>query len=316
MTILLTGVTGFVGRHLAATLQAAGHRVAGVAWEEAPPEVPGVAVVKADVLDLPALTAAFARFQPEAIVHLAGLAHVGESWGRMGEYFQINVVGSDHVLRAARAVGGDSVRVLLASSAEVYGTVPAAEQPISERRPVDPRSPYGLTKAAAERLALAAADRGQHTIVVRAFNLVGAGQARNFALPSFAAQLAAIRRGAAEPVLKVGNLSARRDFVHIDDAAEALAVVLARAAAGEIVNLASGEAWTIAEALDRLIAIAELAARVEIDPARVRPVDQPLLCGDGSRLRALGWQPARGVEQALADLWAEAVAECPRGGTS
>jgi GDP-4-dehydro-6-deoxy-D-mannose reductase len=313
MTILLTGVTGFVGRHLAATLLAAGHRVAGVAWEDAPPAVPGVELVKADVLDLPALTAAFERFAPEAVVHLAGLAHVGESWGRMGEYFQVNVVGADHVLRAARRVGGDGVRVVLASSAEVYGPVPEAEQPIPESRPVDPRSPYGLTKAAAERLVLAAADRGQQAVVVRAFNLIGAGQAKNFALPSFAGQLAAIRCGTCPPVLKVGNLSARRDFVHIEDAAEALALIVARSAAGDVVNLASGRAWTIAEALDRLIAESGLAVRVEVDPERVRPVDQPLLCGDGTRLRALGWVPGRGVEAALADLWAEAMAESARG---
>lgn len=314
MRILLTGVTGFVGRHLAAALRAAGDEVFGVAWEEAPPPVPEVEVVQADVLDLPALTDAFERFEPEAVVHLAGLAHVGESWSRMGDYFRVNVVGSDHVLRAARAVGGDRVVVVLASSAEVYGPVPAAEQPIAESRAVDPRSPYGLTKAAAERLALAAADRGQHAVVVRAFNLIGPGQAKNFALPSFAAQLATIRQGAAPPVLKVGNLSARRDFVHIDDAAEAFSLLLRRAPAGEIYNLASGEAWTIAEALDRLIEIAAVPARVEVAPERVRPVDQPLLCGDGRRLRALGWLPERGVEQALADLWAEAVAESAGGG--
>lgn len=316
MRILLTGVTGFVGRHLAAALVAAGDEVAGVAWEEMPPVVPGVEVVQADVLDLPALRAAFERFEPQAVVHLAGLAHVGESWGRMGDYFRVNVVGSDHVLRSARAVGGDGVVVVLASSAEVYGPVPEAEQPLSESRAVDPRSPYGLTKAAAERLALLAADRGQHAVVVRAFNLIGAGQAKNFALPSFAAQLATICRGAAPPVLRVGNLSARRDFVHIDDAAAAFALILRQAPPGEIFNLASGRAWTIAEALDRLIAIAGVEATVEVDPERVRPVDQPLLCGDGRRLCQLGWRPERGVERALADLWAEAVAESAGGDAS
>ena len=144
------------------------------------------------------------------IVHLAGLSHVGESWKRPGDYLRVNFEGTLNLLSAARGR-----RLIFASSAEVYGAVPAAEQPLVEDRPLAPRSPYAMTKACAERMVL---DRGG--IVVRSFNAIGSGQAPTFALPSFAAQLAAIRRGESEPVLRVGDLSPRRDFVHVLDVVE------------------------------------------------------------------------------------------------
>jgi GDP-4-dehydro-6-deoxy-D-mannose reductase len=212
----------------------------------------------------------------------------------MGEYFRVNVLGTENLLNAAAGR-----RVVVASSAEVYGAVPAERQPIREEEPVDPRSPYAMTKAAAERLAYA-----HGAVVVRSFNLVGPGQAPSFALPTFAAQLAAISRGEQEPVLKVGNLSARRDFLHVDDGAAALRLLAETGEPGGTYNLASGQAVAIAEALDRLQAVSGVTARVETDPERMRPADLPLLLGDNRRLTALGWAPERGLDQALADLWA------------
>src|SRR4029453_9080289 len=200
MRVFVTGAGGFLGPHLLAELARRGHQTAG-SYIGRPPELPGVELHQADLLDRAALRRAFDAFRPDAVVHLAGLSHVGESWSRIPEYFDANVLGTENVL--SEAAGR---RVLLASSSEVYGLVSEAEQPIAQSRPLSPRPPYALTKAAAERLALPAG-----AIVVRTFNLVGPGQARTFALPAFAEQLAAISPGA-EPVLRVGNLSARRDF--------------------------------------------------------------------------------------------------------
>jgi GDP-4-dehydro-6-deoxy-D-mannose reductase len=156
-----------------------------------------------------------------------------------------------------------------------------------------------MTKAASERLAYA-----HGAVVMRAFNLVGPGQAPNFALPTFAAQLAAIARGEQEPVLKVGNLSARRDFLHVDDGAAALRLLVEKGEPGGTYNLASGTAFSIAEALERLQAVSGVDARIETDPERMRPADLPLLLGDNRRLQALGWKPERSLDEALADLWA------------
>jgi GDP-4-dehydro-6-deoxy-D-mannose reductase len=259
----------------------------------------GVDFSPVDVLDRGALAAAIERFAPGAVVHLAALSHVGRSWQAMADYFRVNVLGTENLLAAAAARG--PLPVVFASSAEVYGAVPEDEQPIRETRLPAPASPYALTKAAAELLALA---RG--AVVVRSFNLAGAGQAAQFALPSFARQLAAIERGDAEPVLSVGNLEARRDFVHVADGLEAYRLLAERGAGGEVYNLARGEAVSIRQALERLLAISGVAAEVRVDPERVRPIDVPLLCGDAARLRALGWEPRRGLDDALAEIWDEA----------
>lgn len=292
MHVLITGVGGFIGRRLAASLVARQDRVTGTFLEATAP-LPGVALEQLDLLDARRARELIAAAAPDVVVHLAGLSHVGESWTRLADYFQANVLGTEHVLDAAA-----TRRVVFASSAEVYGAVPAAEQPIVESRPPRPGSPYAVTKAAAERIAL----RGG-AVVARCFNLVGPGQSERFALPAFATQLAAIAEGRAEPELRVGNLEARRDFVHVDDACAALALLAERGTPGEVYNVATGTAWRIADALDRLRAVSGVETVVRTDPDRLRPADLPLLRGDASRLRALGWVPARSLEEALTDLW-------------
>lgn len=294
MRVLITGITGFVGRHLARELL--GHDVEVCGLSTDPTEVEGAHMQVADITDQRAMERLIGELDPEAIVHLAGLSHVGESWQRPGDYLKVNFVGTRNVLHAAAGR-----RMIYASSSEIYGQVPEDEQPISEDRPASPRSPYAMTKACSEVIAL---DRG--AIVVRSFNSVGVGQARHFALPSFTSQLAAIERGEREPILRVGDLSPRRDFLHVADAAAGYRTLLERGEAGTIYNLASGEASSIGEALERLRTVSGVHAEVQVDPARVRPVDIPLLLGDNRRLRDLGWKPrAGGLDQALGELWEE-----------
>lgn len=295
MNVLVTGVSGFVGWHLARLLAARGHRVTGTYIRERP-ALPDVELLEADLLEPAALARAVAAGRPETVVHLAGLSHVGDSWRSPAEYFGVNVIGTENLMRAA-----PKARLVAASSAGVYGAVPAEEQPIPETRPVAPDNPYGWTKAAMERLALF-----QGATVVRSFNVVGRGQVPTFALPAFAAQLGAIRRGEQEPVLKVGNLAARRDFLHVADAVEAYAAIVESGTETRVFNLGSGSAVSVGEALERLLAVSGVAARVEVDPARFRPVDIPLLQADNGRLRALGWEPRHSLEEALGEIWAEA----------
>jgi GDP-4-dehydro-6-deoxy-D-mannose reductase len=144
-------------------------------------------------------------------------------------------------------------------------------------------------------------------VVARAFNLIGPGQTPAFALPAFAQQLAAIHREKSEAVLRVGNLSARRDFVHVDDGAAAFRLLAEKGEPGGVYNIASGKALSIAEALERLMAVSGVAARVEQDPERMRPVDLPLLLGDAGRLRALGWSPESSADDALGALWTDVL---------
>lgn len=297
MKVLITGISGFVGLRLARRLCAAGHEVVGTYIRERP-QLEGVELHEADLLDGAALGATFEAARPDGVIHLAGLAHVGESWRQMAEYFRVNVLGTENLVRAA----GDRPTVV-ASSAEVYGLVPEEEQPMTEERRVAPQSPYALTKAAAERVALATGAR-----VVRSFNLVGPGQSAQFALPSFARQLAAIAAKRSEPILAVGNLDARRDFLHVDDGVEGYERVLLSGLDGEVYNLGSGRARSIREMLDLLVEVSGIKVSTRVDADRWRPVDLPLLEANASRLRALGWEPHRGVREALEELWAEASA--------
>lgn len=293
--VLITGITGFVGTVMARRLAAAGMRVSGLTADEVVP-IEGVeegGVVHLDILDLAALEEEIARADPRVVVHLAGLAHVGESWQRPGDYYRVNFRGTRNVLKAA-----GRRRVLFASSAEVYGKVPESEQPIDEERPLDPRSPYAMTKACAEDVA-----RERGAIVVRSFNCIGPGQAPRFALPSFARQLAAIERGEQDPVIRVGDLSPKRDFLHVEDAAAGYQVLMERGEPGRAYNLASGVAVEIGEALDRLRQVSGVEARVERDEARVRPVDLPMLCGSTARTEGLGWRREHDLDAALGDLW-------------
>lgn len=292
MKVFITGIEGFLGRRLAERLVAAGQTVAGSSLGS-PPELGVEAIWQADLVEPSALEEPLARFGPDVVIHLAGFSHVGQSWNDPGRYFQVNVLATENVLSSVRA----EVPVVFASSAEVYGPVPETEQPIVESRKVCPITPYGLTKAAAERLVLA-----HGGIVVRSFNLVGAGQAPQFALPSFALQLAAIADGS-EPILRVGNLSPRRDFVHVEDGAEAYALLAERGRRGTVYNLASGHAPSIGEALKQLIEISGQRVEVVPEDERMRSVDTPLLCGCPDRLTELGWKPERSLAAALEELW-------------
>jgi len=294
MRVLITGVSGFVGRHLAKRLVERGDAVFGTILGEAPVSLAGVDTVELDVRDAPAVARVVERTAPDIVFHLAGLTHVGKSWEQMAEYYQVNVEGTAHVVAAAA-----DRRLVFTSSAEVYGRVPESEQPIEEARGVAPRSPYAITKAAAELLVAAAGGR-----ILRFFNLVGPGQSEQFALPSFARQLRDISEGESASPLEVGNLAARRDFCHVSDAVAGLLCIAERGEDGAVYNLGSGEAISIRQALDLLMDVAGIRVEVAVDPARLRPVDVPLLRANADRLRGLGWSPRRELRQAMAELWA------------
>ncbi len=302
--VLVTGAEGFVGARLVPRLLERGATVIAC---HGPGTVPASTPphdrcdwVELDICDRGAVERVLGEQAPDAVVHLAGLSDVGASWQRIDDYYRVNVEGSEFVAAAARA-SCDSCRLIVASSAEVYGRVPESELPVGEERPLRPRSPYAVTKAAVERLTL-----GQGAIAVRSFNLIGPGQSVQFALPSFAAQLAEIEAGRKEPVLRVGNLTSRRDFIHVDDGAEAYAILVERGEPGCAYNIARGEAIELATALRRLIEISGVETEIREDPDRLRPADVPVLCGDGNRLRALGWNPRRSFDQALEAIWQDA----------
>jgi GDP-4-dehydro-6-deoxy-D-mannose reductase len=293
--IFVTGASGFVGRHLI-------DRVArdGIDAEAS----------SADVRREEALRAELEHAAPDAVVHLAATASVSQAWGASSEAWSVNAWGTLTVVRAMRRAA-PRARLLLPSTGEVYGSVPEGEQPIAEDRPVAPLSPYAQTKAAAE---LAVLGSGLDIVVARSFNHIGPGQDERFAVASFAAQIARVEQGYSEPVLRVGNLAARRDFTDVRDVVEAYARLLATPEAGGVVNVASGRAVSLEEVLDRLLDMAARPIKVVVDPERLRPSDIPVLSGNAGRLSALtGWEPERDLDSTLSDIMrdARARAEVP-----
>lgn len=304
---LVTGSNGFVGRYLCDALAQAGYHVTGAAGPDArSPAAHGI-----DLLDPLSVRAAVDVAQPDAIVHLAAQTFVPDSIESPVPTYETNVIGTANVLQAvrdARAAGAGNPKILLVSSAEVYGAHDPADFPLRESAQLRPANPYAASKAAAEAIALGeAAAFGLDVVVTRAFNHIGPHQSERFVVASLAAQLAAVARGEL-PFVSVGNLSAQRDFLDVRDVVRAYVLLAQSGAAGEVYNICSGKAVAISEVLRRLIAAAHVPVEVREDPARMRPSDVPVFYGDNAKLRAqTGWQPQIALDRSLRDIYEAAA---------
>lgn len=295
MRALVTGATGFAGRHLCAHLRAEGDDV--VATDRRG----GDGAIALDVLDAAAVGATFAAHRPDVVYHLAGWSDVGGSWQDPLAVLRANAEGTLLVLEAARAAGVG--RVVVASSADVYGVVREDQLPITEAQALHPVSPYAVSKVAADFLALQAhLGHGQEVIRARAFNHIGPGQGPQFVASALAARVAANERDGTDEV-PVGNLAARRDFTDVRDVVRAYRLLALRGDPGQAYNICSGSAVAIQELADRLLALASRPMRLVVDPDRYRKVDVPLVLGDPTRLReATGWTPTVDLDTTLADV--------------
>lgn len=298
--MLVTGAAGFAGGHLLEALRADADVVA---WSraETPARSPaGVRWQHVDLLDGSRVRQAIADLRPARVYHLAGATQVAQSWQRAAETLAANVLATHHLFDALRRTG-DACRVLVTGSATVYASSPT---PIGEDSLLEPSSPYAVSKLAQERLAArAAAEDGVEVVLTRSFNHTGPRQTPDFVAPSMARQIVRIERGEIEPVIRVGNLEARRDLTDVRDTVRAYVLLMERGAAGTVYNVATGAAKPIRAILEGLIALSRVAVAVEQDPALLRPSDTPILAGDASRLQAAtGWTPQISFEQTLQDL--------------
>jgi GDP-4-dehydro-6-deoxy-D-mannose reductase len=278
--ILVTGAEGFVGTHLLAEL--GGRALA----------------LDADVTDAAAIAGALKAGVPEAVVNLAALSSVGASWDDPGEAWRVNAVGTVNVLEAVRAEAA-TTRVLVPSTGEVYGR--DAEIPITEDEPLEPISPYAASKVGAEIACGQARRLGVDVVVARAFQHEGPGRDERFAVGSWCAQIARAEK-AGGGVVQVGDLSGRRDITDVRDVCRAYTSLLDSAVPAGTYNVASGHVVEMRDVLELLVGMAACPIRVETDPARSRPSDLRVLCGDASRLRAVtGWHATIPLKETLAD---------------
>jgi GDP-4-dehydro-6-deoxy-D-mannose reductase len=300
--ILITGATGFVGniltRHLLDT--APDSELHGTAYG-GQSGAPGITYHEINLVDPNATHALIARVQPDQIYHLAGQAFVPRSFEDPWETLEINIRAQLNIIRSCLTLGLRP-RLLITSSAEVYGDV--QQVPINEDAPLRPSSPYSVSKAAQDLLGLQYFLSHQMPVLrARAFNHIGPGQSDRFVAPAFAIQIARIEAGQQEPTLYVGDLSDRRDFTDVRDIVRAYALIMERGIAGDVYNVASGEARSIQSLLDTLLKHTTARISVQVDPERLRPSRIPILQGDCTRLKhATGWQPAIPFEQTLRDV--------------
>ncbi|MFN0057296.1 MAG: NAD-dependent epimerase/dehydratase family protein [Planctomycetota bacterium] len=299
MRVLVTGAAGFVGRYLCERL-AAEHEVLAV------DRLPGDGIDHA--LELPddaGARALIERTRPEVIFHLAAFSSIVDSELKQEQCRAVNVDGTRSLLRALPQSSSDC-RFIYVSSCAVYGRVAASAQPITERQPVSTTASqvYAQSKVEAENLVReVGALRGVPWLIFRPFNHFGPRQQTNFVLPSVASQIVAFERGERAPILRVGNLNIRRDFLDVRDVVNAYALGLAHLELHGIFNIATGVAYLLADLVAQLRSLAKVDFDVSVDPALYRGKDMDLLVGDASAFRtATGWRPQLDMATSLAAL--------------
>ena len=312
MRALITGIGGFVGRHLMRHLQEEGDEVRGIGRASDLTGLGGAAPVwSADLNDRAAVERIVCEIQPEAVYHLAAQSSpaesIGDPWGTIGNnlHGQINLFES--VLSA-----GLRPRILVIGSSDEYGAVAPEDVPTNEDVPLRPATPYAVSKVAQDVMGFQYfAQHGLPVVRVRPFNHTGPGHDVRFVVPSFACQIAEIEAGMREPVLRVGNLEAARDFTDVRDMVRAYRLALVEGTPGEVYNLGRGRSVRIADTVQELVGLCRIPIEIRADPALLRPVDVPRQEADTRKFTALtGWEPNISWHATLKDTlryWREKV---------
>jgi GDP-4-dehydro-6-deoxy-D-mannose reductase len=307
---LITGITGFAGSHLADYLLSEHPEVkvfGTYRWRSRRENIDhldgAVELIEADLRDYSATHRLIERTRPEMIFHLAAQSFVPSSWTAPDETLTTNIRSQTNLFEVVRELGLDPV-IQIACSSEEYGLVKPDETPIRETNPLRPLSPYAVSKVTQDFLGYQYFQSyGLKVIRTRGFNHTGPRRGDVFVTSNFAKQIASIEAGLAEPVIRVGNLDAVRDFTDVRDMVRAYWLAVTKARPGEVYNIASGTGITIRELLERLLALSTAKVEVQTDPERLRPSDVEILIGDASKFRAdTGWEPKIPFEQTLIDI--------------
>jgi GDP-4-dehydro-6-deoxy-D-mannose reductase len=309
MRVLITGITGFVGSHLAELALAREADVFGsIRWRSKTENIEHlrnrITLIHADLRDPTSVWNLLVRAQPDWIIHLAAQSFVSASWDMPTETVYTNVVSQVNLFEAMRRIGS-SARFLVIGSSEEYGLVLPDELPVRETNPLRPLSPYAVSKVTQDLMGYQyAKSYGLPIVRARAFNHTGPRRGEHFATSNFAKQVAEIEAGLREPVVRVGDLTPTRDFSDVRDIVRGYWLLLEQGTPGEVYNLCSGTDWSIERVLQFFIGRAKVSPiRIEVDPARLRPSDVPALRGSAERAKAAtGWRPQIPLEQTLSEL--------------
>jgi GDP-4-dehydro-6-deoxy-D-mannose reductase len=305
--ILVTGATGFIGSHLTRLLLAEGHDVvpAGYHGQQRPPwPWSGEAErrrVTLDVRDREAVFSLVARVRPDEVYHLAAQSLPALSWRIPEETMDVNARGTIHLFEALKAAGVKPRTFVACSSAE-YGIVPPDQTPVREDRVLQPVHPYGVSKVAQDLLSYQYwRNDGIPAIRGRIFNTTGPGKSQD-APGDFAERVVAAERSSAR-TLRVGNLSPRRDLSDVRDQVRAIVAICRHGAPGDAYNLCTGRTLTIQQLVDKFVEKARVPLKVEVDPALLRPTDEPVIWGDNAKLvAATGYEATVPLDRTVEDM--------------
>ena len=307
MRVLVTGITGFTGSHLADLLLSEGYEVYGTArWRSKLDNIRHIEnqihLINADLRDSFSISKAIEESKPEYIFHLAAQSYVPMSWIAPADTIETNVIGTINLFEAVRKLNKE-VKIQFAGSSEEYGFVREDEVPIVEEQPLRPLSTYGVSKVAGDRLCYQyVKSYGMKIVITRAFNHSGPRRGEVFATSNFAKQIAEIEFGA-EPIIKVGNLSAYRDFTDVRDMVRAYLLAIEKCQYGVPYNICSGKAISIKSMLNRLLSLSKVNIEVIEDKDRLRPSDVPILEGDCTQFKnTTGWERQYTLDDTLEDL--------------
>lgn len=302
--VLITGADGFVASHLVRELAGeTGCSITGIGLREVPGEISSLMDYRVlDLTDYEAVKELLELARPDSIFHLAALPSVAASWDDPWSTYRVNVLAQVNLLEALKRAGMEA-SVHITCSSEEYGKVVPSKMPLTEDMPLCPCSHYAVSKVAQETLGLMYHEAfGWRVMVTRGFNQAGPGQSTDFVVSSFACQIAEIEANLREPVMMVGNLEAKRDFMDVRDTVRAYRMVMENGRGGVSYNVCSGRALAVREILDMMLDISGAEITVEPDPCRQRPSDIPLLLGDNTRLKEeTGWEPVIPIEKTLKD---------------
>lgn len=307
--VLITGITGFAGSHLVEYLLSRSDvEIHGIKrWrsntEAIAPHLERITIHECDLRDQTSVTEIIARVKPEKIFHLAAQSFVPTSWNAPAETLSTNILGNLHIFEAVRSVGINPF-MQIACSSEEYGMVYEHELPIRETNQLRPMSPYAVSKVGQDLLSYQYFMSYKLNVVrTRAFNHTGPRRGEVFVCSNFAKQIAEIELGLRPPLLKVGNLEAKRDFTDVRDTVRAYWLALEKCEPGQVYNICSGSCIAIRELLEKLLAMSSAAIEVRQDAARLRPSDVPVLLGDNTLFcTTTGWQPRISFDTTLVDI--------------
>jgi GDP-4-dehydro-6-deoxy-D-mannose reductase len=300
--VLITGADGFAGQHLIHELAAGDVEIHGTSFRPFESTATNVTYHTVDLRDEQAVASLMNALRPDAIYHLAAQSSPARSYSAVWSTLENNIRAQLNVTLAC-LTHNLKPRILVISSGDIYGDQPTLK-PATEDAPLRPSNPYAVSKVTQDMLALQYHLSNDLPILrARPFNHLGPGQSPGFVATDFALQIARIEAGQQEPMMRVGSLSAERDFCDVRDVVRAYRLIMERGTPGEVYNIATGKTWTIRALLDLLLALANVSIQVASDTARLRPGSTSKVWGDATRLReATGWQPTIPLEQTVRDV--------------